>query len=235
VSIVSDDTIMPPLQMGEPASLVPALLLVRDQPSAQTDQVTEALPPDVLETDSVVSDVADMTQDQVVLYLVTPLGDGSLHEQEVARWPVENLKEISTLLERLPDDRYRFYHVRRDGQRRLVMDVFLRDGKPLAPGDVQMPESGQQDAGPRTPQETESPSSTDDTSQHGAEQLDESETLRPPTSETAISLRARRAITSGIGLAALLSHGSWKNRVHGFLQHYSADGQLRAAIRRRVR
>ena len=83
-----------------------------------------------------------MQEDVVVLKLVVPLGDGTFQEQEVARLPVDQLGKISELLRRLPDDRYRFYYLRRDGASWLILDVMLRDGKPVDPADVAPDRSG---------------------------------------------------------------------------------------------
>jgi hypothetical protein len=69
---------------------------------------------------------------QVVLNIVSPGGN----EHEAVRLPVDVLSDMPSLFKKLPDGRYRLYLTEPgSGQRRMVIDVELREGRPLDPAD----------------------------------------------------------------------------------------------------
>ncbi len=164
-----------------------------------------------------------------------PRGDGTFEEQLVGPLPVDQLGRIRELLGRLPDDRYRFYYLRRDGASWLIIDVMLRDGKPVDPADI---ESGGTDA-PAAP--AAEPSQPAAVAPEGArptlEKLRPPQAAEPPTAEPAPPAvlpgaaeagrpwRTRQALASGAVLAACLPWSDWQQRVHAAL----SQGPRRAA------
>jgi hypothetical protein len=71
--------------------------------------------------------------------IVVPIDDaGNVREQMVMKLPAEWLERLPMILRRLPDDRYRIYLMLNGGEEeRLVIDVFVRDGRPVEPTDTQ--------------------------------------------------------------------------------------------------
>jgi hypothetical protein len=169
-------------------------------------------------------------EDFVELRLVVPRGDGTFEEQLVGPLPVDQLGKIRELLGRLPDDRYRFYYLRRDGASWLIIDVMLRDGKPVDPADI---ESGGTEA-PAAPAAEPGPSAAvvPDSARPPLENLRPPQTADPPTAEPAspaavpgaAEWRTRQALASGAVLAACLPWSEWQQRVHAAL----AQGPRRA-------
>ncbi len=70
--------------------------------------------------------------------IVIPIDDaGNFREQVVMKLPAEMLTDLPALFRRLPDDRYRIYlMLEGSAEERLVIDVLVRDGRPMEPGDV---------------------------------------------------------------------------------------------------
>jgi hypothetical protein len=67
------------------------------------------------------------------LRVVSPDGE----EGEDIDVPLDTLRDLPTLFRRLPDGHYRLYLTERGGgQRRLVLDVFVRRGQPADPEDL---------------------------------------------------------------------------------------------------
>jgi hypothetical protein len=76
--------------------------------------------------------------------IVIPIDEaGNVREEFAFKLPAEWLANLPAVLRRLPDDRYRIYLMLEGGnEERLVMDVFVRDGRPIEPADTQ-PEAEQ--------------------------------------------------------------------------------------------
>jgi hypothetical protein len=62
---------------------------------------------------------------------------GGAREEFAMKLPGEWLSNLPAILRRLPDDRYRIYLLLEGGnEERLVIDVLVRDGRPVEPGDT---------------------------------------------------------------------------------------------------
>ena len=64
-------------------------------------------------------------------------GDGNVREEFAMKLSTEWLTNLPAVLRRLPDDRYRIYLLLEGGnEERLVIDVLVRDGRPVEPDDT---------------------------------------------------------------------------------------------------
>ena len=66
---------------------------------------------------------------QLIIRVVTPSGD----EGEDIQLSMDELEDLLSLYRRLPDNRYRIYLVMEDGNARLIVDVAVREGRPVDP------------------------------------------------------------------------------------------------------
>ena len=75
----------------------------------------------------------------IEIRIVIPIDEaGNVREEFAMKLPAEWLANLPAVLRRLPDDRYRIYLMLEGGnEERLVMDVFVRDGRPIEPADTQ--------------------------------------------------------------------------------------------------
>jgi hypothetical protein len=76
---------------------------------------------------------------EIEIRIVVPIDDmGNVQEQEVMKLPADWLQQLPNVLRRLPDDHYRVYLVLEGGsEERLVIDVFVRGGRAVEPGEAQ--------------------------------------------------------------------------------------------------
>jgi hypothetical protein len=125
ISVVRIDTtpqapppVAPPRAMPEAPSTDRAIPVVNTRPADSGGTRGEA---------------AQTSEPSLALRVVSPDGE----EGEDIDVPVETLRDLPTLFRRLPDGHYRLYLTERGGgQRRLVLDVFLRRGQPVDPEDL---------------------------------------------------------------------------------------------------
>jgi predicted component of type VI protein secretion system len=235
VTIYSDDTVPPSIDLGEPVPVASFIIMPAEHPVLLPLGTTTSPPTEPLETAEAGPGVVAEAEDHVVLYLVTPTGDGQLEEQEVTRWPVDQLGRLPELLKYLPDDRYRFYHLCPDGARRLILDVMLREGQPIDPAEAT---SGATSPEPHTPPAGPSPAGlpgSDGAAQPNSESSEER--LPAPAQPVAsgmegaaqgTSLRIRRAVAAGLDAVAFRSAGPWRDRVQHVLASYSGGPLMRA-------
>jgi hypothetical protein len=233
-TIANSDTVMPKFEMPEPQPPAP-LPVLRELSEAPLSSRTQLVFLELPDWGRGGAEAGRAEEDFVELRLVVPRGDGTFDEQLVGPLPVDQLGRIRELLGRLPDDRYRFYYLRRDGASWLIIDVMLRDGKPVDPADI---ESGGTDA-PAAP--AAEPSQPAAVAPEGArptlEKLRPPQAAEPPTAEPAPPAvlpgaaeagrpwRTRQALASGAVLAACLPWSDWQQRVHAAL----SQGPRRAA------
>src|SRR5262249_41454810 len=71
--------------------------------------------------------------------IVVPIDDmGNVREEVVMKLPADWLERLPMILRRLPDDRYRIYlMLSGGGADRLVIAVFVPDGRPVEPAEAQ--------------------------------------------------------------------------------------------------
>ncbi|HZN36079.1 MAG TPA: hypothetical protein VFB80_19750, partial [Pirellulaceae bacterium] len=143
--LIGELTLVPPIQrviFKPPTILIPVFTsLVRLQPPVQ--------PPPPLTPPSQPPPLEFKTQAVRLRYLeirlVVPNGDGSFREEFVMNLSADMLTDLLAVFRRLPDDRYRVYlMLAGNAEERLVIDVLVRDGKPVEPleqaGDEAAPE-----------------------------------------------------------------------------------------------
>ncbi len=243
-TILNDDTVMPQLQIPEPQppAPLPVVVAAADVPLVYRNQAQVMESPDWGRGGA---EAGMVQEDVVVLKLVVPLGDGTFQEQEVARLPVDQLGKISELLRRLPDDRYRFYYLRRDGASWLILDVMLRDGKPVDPADV-APDPAAIPAPAPTAEPPKPATGGPAAAQPALEVVPAPLQAEPapavpapaagPDSAAAAGhpWRTQQALASGAALAACLPWADWQQRVHAALAQYPRRA-LQTTIRRRRR
>jgi len=125
ISVVRIDTtpqapppVAPPRAMPEAPTTNRAIPVVNTRPA---------------DTGGVRGEAAQTSEPSLALRVVSPDGE----EGEDIDVPVDTLRDLPTLFRRLPDGHYRLYLTERGGgQRRLVLDVFLRRGQPVDPEDL---------------------------------------------------------------------------------------------------
>jgi VCBS repeat-containing protein len=82
------------------------------------------------------SQSAAQSERQVVVYLVTNDRSGQLQEEAKLTLSPDMLNDLNSIFQVLPDDRFRIYLHLEDNSRRLVVDVYVRDGRPFNPDDL---------------------------------------------------------------------------------------------------
>jgi VCBS repeat-containing protein len=97
---------------------------------------TPQLPTAALQETAASSQGAARAEREVVVYLISRDGPEGLTEKEVLRLEPSVLKDLKWLFANLPDDRFRIYLHMEDGTRRLVVDVYVREGRAYDPGDA---------------------------------------------------------------------------------------------------
>jgi hypothetical protein len=143
---LGDLSLTPPIQQvhfGFPKIRMPVFtVLTRPVPLAQQPppMIPPAIPPPL-------EFVADTVQRRYLeVRIVVPIDDAaSVREQAVMQLPAEMLTDLPALLRRLPDDRYRIYlMLEGSAEERLVIDVLVRDGRPIEAaesiGEVALPD-----------------------------------------------------------------------------------------------
>jgi hypothetical protein len=75
----------------------------------------------------------------VQVRIVIPIDDlGNVREEVAMELSADWLERLPMILRRLPDDHYRIYLILDSGsEERLVIDVFVKEGRPSEPGDAQ--------------------------------------------------------------------------------------------------
>jgi len=243
-TILNDDVVPPPFETPEPQlpTPLPVLFTAVDIPVVYRSQTQVIEAGDWAQA---AAEAGRVQEDVVVLKLVVPLGDGTFQEQEVARLPVDQLGKISEWLRRLPDDRYRFYYLRRDGASWLILDVMLREGKPVDPAEV-APDGGAVPG--QTP--TAEPAQPADGGPPAAQPALEavpvpiraepepagpaSPAAGPDATAAGHPWRTHQALASGAALAACLPWADWQQRVHAALAQ-DPRRALQTKVRRRRR
>lgn len=132
--VLSNISLVPPIQnTNYKAPSLRFIAFSRDfVPIADNDVQPPQLSP--VEPPIIEADVDGVAVRKVQVSLLTPIDDeGNFLEEVVLTLDVEWLKNLSALFRRLPDDRYRLYLILEGGEKRRVMDVVIRDGRPFEP------------------------------------------------------------------------------------------------------
>jgi hypothetical protein len=112
-------------------------------PAAETLEIIPTTPVTPVVTVTPLQEVGASTQSaaqserQVVVYLVSLDPTGQLQEEAKLTLSPDRLNDLNSIFRSLPDDRFRIYLHLEDNSRRLVVDVYVRDGKPYNPGDLE--------------------------------------------------------------------------------------------------
>jgi hypothetical protein len=107
----------PPRAIPEPPPVDRAIPLVNTRPSDSGGTRSEA---------------TQTSEPSLSLRVVSPDGE----EGQDIETPLDTLRDLPSFFRRLPDGHYRLYLTERGGgQRRLVLDVFVRRGQPVDPED----------------------------------------------------------------------------------------------------
>jgi hypothetical protein len=130
---------MPPIQpagMRLPPPRVP--VFTRIERPLPIVQPPPPLPPPV-EPPLVQPEAPVISTRYLEVRIVVPVDDaGNVREEVVMKLPAEWLERLPAIMKRLPDDRYRIYLMLSGGEdERLVIDVFVRDGRPVEPTETQ--------------------------------------------------------------------------------------------------
>ena len=242
VGLILNDDVVPPQFFTPEAQAptpLPTFVGLPEAPLASRTQMVFLESPDWGRGGAEASRVEE---DVVELRLVVPRGDGQFEEQPVVRLPVDQLGRIRELLGRLPDDRYRFYYLRRDGASWLIIDVMLRDGKPVDPADVEpsQPVPAEPHASPLVPRADAPEPAPDGTTLRIDASSPSLASFAPASASPAIPTalsepaeagrpwKTRQALASGAALAACLPWSEWQQRVHAALaQRPRRPGGLR--------
>jgi hypothetical protein len=143
--VLSELSLSPPIQ--NPAFRLPPLRLPVFSPTERIIPPIAPPPPAIPPTvDPVVEAEAEpLALRFVEVRIVIPLDDaGNTREEVVLKLSAEWLERLPMILRRLPDDRYRIYLMLDGGsEQRLVIDVLVRAGRPVEPGDLQMESSAE--------------------------------------------------------------------------------------------
>jgi hypothetical protein len=240
VRIYDGDNVIPPFDTGEPAQRPWLAIRFPESTSRSTSDTTVEQRAENLETAPATAGRVDVAEDRIALYLVVPDGDGRLSEVPLDQWDVNDVRDLSEIVRRLPDDRYRLYYERRDQTRTLILDVVVRDGRPIDPAEtpsrtnqdaVGPPDAEATEEGPQLnpPESVPPPTAVPESNEEGA-----GARLGQPVEPDAtgdLPLRGRAASLSAAGLAVALSSGSGPQRVRRELATYRRGACRRAARR----
>lgn len=137
--VLSDLSLSPPIQNPDP-SLPPLRLPIytsSERPLPPVETPPAAIPatvPAPIEQKS-----EEVSVRYLVIRIVIPIDDaGNVREEEAMKLSAEWLERLPMVLRHLPDDHYRIYLVLdRGSEERLVIDVFVKGGRAVEPGEVQ--------------------------------------------------------------------------------------------------
>jgi VCBS repeat-containing protein len=119
-------------ERSEPSSF-PPIESVEIPPATTVTPVVTVTP---LQQAGSSSQSAAQAERQVVVYLVTSDRSGQLQEEAKLSLSPDMLNDLNSIFQFLPDDRFRIYLHLEDNSRRLVLDVYVRDGRPFNPDDL---------------------------------------------------------------------------------------------------
>jgi hypothetical protein len=137
--ILNDLSLVPPVQQAG-FRLPPPTIPVFTR-SEQLPVVVQSPPPLATSVETPVVEVETEAAGirYIEIRLAVPIDDaGNVEEVFAMKLPAEWLTNLPAILRQLPDDRYRIYLILEGGsEERLVMDVLVRDGRPVEPTETQ--------------------------------------------------------------------------------------------------
>jgi hypothetical protein len=159
--ILNDLSLVPPVQQTGFVLPPPEIPVFTRQ--EQLPVVVQSPPPlaAAVETPVVEVETEAVGIRYIEIRIAVPIDDaGNVEEVFAMKLPAEWLSNLPAILQQLPDDRYRIYLILEGGsEERLVMDVLVRDGRPVEPNETQALEEGIAQPAEAGPAETLPPAS----------------------------------------------------------------------------
>ena len=179
--------------------------------------VTPALTTTPLQEAAASTQSGTQSEREVLVYLVTSDGSGELTEEVKLTLDPTWLEDLNEIFRELPDDRFRIYLKLEDGSKRLVVDVYVRDGRPFTPDDtgdeVILPEwDDLQDEPPQAPASGVLPEDSNDSSRDVPFESTDSPADLPPILEGPENARPLPELPlGGLNSDAFLSQSEWSS------------------------